>query len=968
MIHDILFSLLGFTGDLIIEKNQTFCIRDNFELLTISEKSLINLVVPLGWFYNYLNNFARDHSVKWSVTVLENEKQYQCYRFAVSAGILDLLSVYSHDVSQLEQTIMREGPMTLTFIQQSLQKYLIVFPVVRQICDEIVNRGIKGCQLLDYLATFPCGIAVIKDVVNRILYHVRVIFVKQCVCWTLYGELNDIGNEFFIKSREITNSTVSQFDVKIDEINLINEKAKVLMNSIRDNSQVQHINDSYSHHQSFDWNSTFILSLDRVPESHVTPRLASKILFCGKAVKLLQLSSINSKFLHDNLIISGYSDVFKYLSGEFLELDETFENEEDAFHYNIEKMKQMSLDELPRNGFHKDDIERLLKKFHSLQINLENSFDNFNSLISDIYDSVSSKLWLLLKRQMKFLQFLNILRNTYLLGRGEMFQCIINEILEQVLSPVTCDRSNSMICQKIIFNSAKLLNLEEKALYSIIEIQAHVSSFKFHCKKIVSDSNQFKLLGVANNSNKQQIGLSGIVMIPSIYKEITKSNNSFMMEQLQSSEFLTSAIVLKERMHIAKGFKASYAMYLDWSGYESTFVADKLNSGEEKENRNVNDHIIGSQSLVLHNHRHGCDAIGLGELGVHGFQNFLAIGVSIIERRSETIMDSSYSYLLRLHICGVNNSPSNSNRETSFRPDESNLDIKGLQTSSSHEIIFEKMISIPRNSEDKASLSLNKPLQLEIEYIKDTSMQSANTNTNANANANISLSTMKVSDSISSISTLTSTIGNLAYWIRIRLVDHKTVEESNASIESSRNTSWDVEYQFDISKHMKLVSGEAYVSIITSSLANRVKIPSPSKTSFVYQDVHCLGMSLESFEINCFGAFSGYPAASSFTSSRYPEASLRLQSIVSKYRSWMNLKMRVNYPEMFRIIVDNESQNCYERLFSMLMKVKFIGNSLEHQWKVKSRMSNDRTYCCLRHSMHFFIKNLIYYLQVSNSI
>lgn len=41
-----------------------------------------------------------------------------------------------------------------------------------------------------------------------------------------------------------------------------------------------------------------------------------------------------------------------------------------------------------------------------------------------------------------------------------------------------------------------------------------------------------------------------------------------------------------------------------------------------------------------------------------------------------------------------------------------------------------------------------------------------------------------------------------------------------------------------------------------------------------------------------------------------------------------------------------------------------MAHSLERLWKSRSRLSSDRSFCQLRHSMHFFAANLLYYLQV----
>ena len=41
-----------------------------------------------------------------------------------------------------------------------------------------------------------------------------------------------------------------------------------------------------------------------------------------------------------------------------------------------------------------------------------------------------------------------------------------------------------------------------------------------------------------------------------------------------------------------------------------------------------------------------------------------------------------------------------------------------------------------------------------------------------------------------------------------------------------------------------------------------------------------------------------------------------------------------------------------------------MAHTLERLWKSRSRLSSNRHFCQIRHSMHFFISNLLYYMQV----
>lgn len=121
MLHELLFSLLGFTGDIIIEEGGAYKVKDGFDLLREGERDQINRIAPLGWYYTNLGSIVQRYDVSWSPTA-----RPEAYMTGLVQGVSDLLQEYVADVSYLEQLILSEGPIPLSQILQHLQKVLFL--------------------------------------------------------------------------------------------------------------------------------------------------------------------------------------------------------------------------------------------------------------------------------------------------------------------------------------------------------------------------------------------------------------------------------------------------------------------------------------------------------------------------------------------------------------------------------------------------------------------------------------------------------------------------------------------------------------------------------------------------------------------------------------------------------------------------------------------------------------------------
>jgi hypothetical protein len=235
--------------------------------------------------------------------------------------------------------------------------------------------------------------------------------------------------------------------------------------------------------------------------------------------------------------------------------------------------------------------------------------------------------------------------------------------------------------------------------------------------------------------------------------------------------------------------------------------------------------------------------------------------------------------------------------------------------------------------------------------------------------------------------------GDVVYRLRVRLTNDDGLTGGPAA-QLDQSASWDLDIPLDLSLFVKMSGGQCYVGTVSSGLyfppASPVHVgpdgkptsaaflstidqlspskqptdPSTSSSSSSFMD-HSFYLRLFSLSFHNRTSVQSFPFCSAFTATRYPATQGRLEREISQMKLWMNLKLQYSFNLLLKVIFDTDSIRNYERMFSLIMKIRLVARLLEKLWMTRSRLiTTDRLFCNLRHSMHFFISNLLYYLQV----
>lgn len=379
----------------------------------------------------------------------------------------------------------------------------------------------------------------------RIVLRLRVVFLKQCFAWMVHGELDDPGFEFFVTGRE-THSVIGQpsqprqyqdshGEVLLDQVMRKLYQAKMttddMFSGTLNGSNGNGNGNGASSTKNFDWTSSYTLSLENIPCSHVSPRIAGKILFAGKAVKLLQSSGLlsrqTSRTNHKKdaglpVIVEslGYasSDAYKYLSSgcafdvsPFVAEEKTMDpaalssgashafsvSESDAAVGSDPQVRQAYQQYVESGGYTVEDTVQFTEQFSHILRHPDQAVELLEAAVERINDTISNRLWALLRDSYGFLPFLQVIRSTYLLGRGELFQSLLDGVLALTYAPTPAGlEMDNILNWKVLRSSAKLVGLEnDDSLNELIKLR--VNNADMVVRNFAQHKPDLQLLGAA---------------------------------------------------------------------------------------------------------------------------------------------------------------------------------------------------------------------------------------------------------------------------------------------------------------------------------------------------------------------------------------------------------------------------------------------------------------------------------------
>ncbi|KAK3609174.1 hypothetical protein CHS0354_013711 [Potamilus streckersoni] len=371
MLHEVLLALLGHSGGVFTDNGDGIKVQKDIPFIHPSEVDQLNHLCRLGTFFKDFNNFIKKHGGTLSLHTDGPgipDGIHGLYLKAFCHGLDRVLDDYRLALENLEQAILRDPHLPLSHLLCNLQQFQILFPALASVIEQLVSHKAHGCYIIDILhKSSVCGLPLVKESLNRIAHVCNGVMFKQLCAWLLHGSLNDPYQEFFIqRSAEEQQDQSLQKQEEEDDLGLMGVTGRQLQTILSIN--MPDILTPSRHH--FSVNSSLL-------PDHIPVRVANKILFVGESIQM-------------------------------------FEDDKKPTSHK-------------RGSILKSQEEEFAKALHELSRESEFNLMTFEALIDKIRTHVAEHLWTMLVEDANLEGNLKIIKDFFLLGRGELYLAFIDQ-------------------------------------------------------------------------------------------------------------------------------------------------------------------------------------------------------------------------------------------------------------------------------------------------------------------------------------------------------------------------------------------------------------------------------------------------------------------------------------------------------------------------------------------------------------
>uniref|UniRef100_A0A8C2B4J2 Gamma-tubulin complex component n=1 Tax=Cyprinus carpio TaxID=7962 RepID=A0A8C2B4J2_CYPCA len=365
MIHELLLALSGYPGTIFTwNKRNGLQVSQDLPFLHPSETSVLNRLCKMGTDYVRFTEFIEQHTghVHQQEHYSSQPSQTGLHGIYLRAFCTGLNSMLQPYRQALLDLEKEVLGLEFTF------EFQLLFPSVMVVVETIKSQKIHGCQILETVYKHSCGgLPPVRMALEKILAVCHGVMYKQLAAWMLHGLLLDQSEEFFVKQGPSAGGATAAQEEEEEDLGIGGLSGKQLR-ELQDLRLIEEENMLAPSLQQFS------LRVEMLP-SYIPVRVAEKILFVGESVQM---------FENHNQSPSRAGSILKH--------------QEDMFAAELHRLKQQPLFSLV----------------------------DFENLVDGIRSTVAEHLWTLMVEESDLLGQLKIIKDFYLLGRGELYQVFID--------------------------------------------------------------------------------------------------------------------------------------------------------------------------------------------------------------------------------------------------------------------------------------------------------------------------------------------------------------------------------------------------------------------------------------------------------------------------------------------------------------------------------------------------------------
>eukprot|EP00913_Durusdinium_trenchii_P026345 g24720.t1 len=255
VMHELLFALLGYTGGLVVETPEGFTLAPQ-SFITEGERQLLEKTLKVGFYCKKLSDFTATLRRRHFANAGTETTSPGHYAYGLAVRIESALEKFREKVLELEDEVLEKPSLPLAYLLAKLEEDTVLLGVLHRLMTQVTTRSLRGAALLDLLwqAVACAGGPSLQRCLAEQLEGAGQVWVNQLVAWMVYGRLADPDHEFFVQRLDTSDQR--------SDLSLPGEALQ-------------------------EWHHLFQLREEAVPRTVITRNAAEKVLFTGKAVRVL---------------------------------------------------------------------------------------------------------------------------------------------------------------------------------------------------------------------------------------------------------------------------------------------------------------------------------------------------------------------------------------------------------------------------------------------------------------------------------------------------------------------------------------------------------------------------------------------------------------------------------------------------------------------------------------------------------